>query len=69
LIVEQLFATVAQLARDGIAIVIVEQFAAAALALADQAAIVENGRVGAVGPPETIRHRLRDAYLGGEVKL
>jgi branched-chain amino acid transport system ATP-binding protein len=67
LVVEQLFATVAQLARDGVAIVIVEQFAAAALALADRAALVENGRIRALGPPGTVSHLLRDAYLGEEV--
>jgi branched-chain amino acid transport system ATP-binding protein len=67
LIVEQLFATVDQLARDGVAIVIVEQFAAAVLELADRAAIVENGRISAAGTPEIVRHQLRDAYLGGEV--
>jgi branched-chain amino acid transport system ATP-binding protein len=67
LIVEQLFATVAQLARDGVAIVIVEQFAAAVLGLADRAAIVDNGRLSAFGSPEAVRHRLRDAYLGEEV--
>ena len=67
LIVEQLFSTVARLAREGVAIVIVEQFAAAALALADRAAIVENGRITALGPPALVSHRLRDAYLGEEV--
>jgi branched-chain amino acid transport system ATP-binding protein len=67
LIVEQLFTTVARLARDGVAIIIVEQFATAVLDLADRAALVDNGRLRAVGSPDTVRHRLRDAYLGEEV--
>jgi branched-chain amino acid transport system ATP-binding protein len=69
LVVEQLFTTVGRLAGDGVAIIIVEQFATAVLDLADTAALVDNGRLRAVGAPDTIRHRLRDAYLGEEVKL
>jgi branched-chain amino acid transport system ATP-binding protein len=68
LIVEQLFETVARLAREGVAIIIVEQFATAVLDLADRAALVDNGRLRAVGSPDTVRHRLRDAYLGEEVR-
>jgi branched-chain amino acid transport system ATP-binding protein len=67
IIVEQLFETVGQLARDGVAIIIVEQFAAAVLELADEAAIIENGRVSASGDPKAVSHQLRDAYLGEEV--
>jgi branched-chain amino acid transport system ATP-binding protein len=69
LIVDQLFTTVGRLAAEGIAIIIVEQFATAVLDLADRAVLVDNGRIRAAGSPDTIRHRLRDAYLGEEVQL
>jgi branched-chain amino acid transport system ATP-binding protein len=67
LVVEQLFAAVSRLAEGGVAVVLVEQFATAALALADRAVIVENGRIRANGPPDAVRHQLRNAYLGEEV--
>ena len=69
IIVDQLFTTVGRLAAEGIAIIIVEQFATAVLDLADRAVLVDNGRIRAAGSPDTIRHRLRDAYLGEEVQL
>jgi ABC-type branched-subunit amino acid transport system ATPase component len=50
-----------------VAVVLVEQFATAALALADRAVIVENGRIRASGSPDAVRHQLRNAYLGEEV--
>lgn len=65
LIVAELYESVARMAALGIAICIVEQFAATALAVADVAAIMTQGRVQAVGPPAVIERQLAEAYLGG----
>lgn len=65
LIVAELYESVARLAALGIAICIVEQFATTALAVADVAAIMTQGRVQAVGPPAVIERQLAQAYLGG----
>jgi len=65
LIVADLYESVARFARQGIAILIVEQFAKAALAVADYAAVMKQGRVHMVGEPAEIEEALSAAYLGG----
>ena len=64
LIVEELYRVIAQLAAEGIAVLIVEQFASMALKVADYAAIMRLGRISAVGTPADIADALSDAYLG-----
>ena len=65
LVVEQLFEAVATLAADEeVAVVLVEQFAAAALAVADTAAVMAGGRVVAVADPRSIGGSVADVYLG-----
>jgi branched-chain amino acid transport system ATP-binding protein len=64
IIVEELYEIVAQIARDGVSILVVEQFARTVLAVADQAAIMLHGRVAAIGDPEEIAPELEAAYLG-----
>jgi branched-chain amino acid transport system ATP-binding protein len=64
IIVRELFATVGALAAQGVAIVVVEQFAEAVLRLADHAVVVSQGRIAVSGSPERIREELRAAYLG-----
>jgi len=51
------------LAAGGITTVVVEQFTGV-VAFADQVAIMTQGRIRAVGPPEEIEHQLASAYLG-----
>ena len=63
-IVEKLFEQVAQIATQGVGVLVVEQFATAALAIADQAAVLVRGRVARVGTPEQVRAELSDLYLG-----
>jgi branched-chain amino acid transport system ATP-binding protein len=63
-IVERLFEQVAQIAATGVGVLVVEQFATAALAIATQAAVLVRGRVAAAGTPEQVRDRLSDLYLG-----
>jgi branched-chain amino acid transport system ATP-binding protein len=65
LIVTQLYEVVAQLASSGITVLVVEQFARTALAVADYAAVMSQGRITAVGEPRDIEDIVHEAYLGG----
>jgi branched-chain amino acid transport system ATP-binding protein len=64
-IVEDLYAVVAEIAATGVSVLVVEQFARRALAVAQYAVIVVGGRVTAVGEPADIQDELSAAYLGG----
>ena len=65
LIVEELYQTVAQIAESGVSILVVEQFARTALAVADYAAVMTGGRVVATGEPDEIGRQMADVMLGG----
>jgi branched-chain amino acid transport system ATP-binding protein len=65
LIVEGLYDTVAEIAESGVSILVVEQFAASALRVADYAAVMQGGRVVASGEPAEIKQRLSELYFGG----
>jgi branched-chain amino acid transport system ATP-binding protein len=65
MVVEQLYGQVADMARTGISILVVEQFARVVLGVADRAAIMLHGRVSDVGTPDQIESKLSTAYLGG----
>jgi branched-chain amino acid transport system ATP-binding protein len=65
LIVEELYEIVAQIARTGVSILVIEQFARTVLGVADLAAIMVQGKVLRVGAPAEIEHELSAAYLGG----
>ena len=64
--VDQILETVQALKRDGLTILLVEQNAHAALAIADRAYVLETGRITAAGTAAEIRFdpRVREAYLG-----
>jgi branched-chain amino acid transport system ATP-binding protein len=64
LVVSELYELVASVAADGVSILVVEQFARTVLGVADQAAIMANGRVTALGTPSEIEANLSSAYLG-----
>lgn len=66
LLVDQILAAVTALRQDGVAVLLVEQNAAAALAVADRGYVLETGRVVQEGPGRALLDdpRLRDAYLG-----
>ncbi|MDP1806855.1 MAG: ABC transporter ATP-binding protein [Acidimicrobiales bacterium] len=64
LIVEQLYEIVASIARSGVSILVVEQFARTVLGVADYAAIMLHGRITSVGQPADIAPELEAAYLG-----
>jgi branched-chain amino acid transport system ATP-binding protein len=65
-IVRDIFRTLDGLRRDGLAMVLVEQNARAALALADEGAVLEMGRITAAGPAAALRNdaRVLATYLG-----
>jgi branched-chain amino acid transport system ATP-binding protein len=63
-IVAGLYRLVAQLAEEGIAILVVEQFARMALSVADSVAIMTKGAVERVGSPDDVSDALSAAYLG-----
>ncbi len=65
LVVEELYENVARIAREGVTILVVEQFAKVVLGVADEAAIMAHGRVAAKGEPDELAHELSAAYLGG----
>jgi len=65
LIVEQLYEVVAQVAKTGVSILVVEQFARTVLGVADYAAIMLHGKVVSVGQPADLEDELSSAYLGG----
>jgi len=65
LVVEQLYGQVAGMARAGVSVLVVEQFARVVMGVADRAALLVQGRVAAIGPPGEIESKLSSAYLGG----
>ena len=66
ILVDQILDTICGLQRDGLTVLLVEQNATAALAIADRAYVLETGRVTASGTAAAIRsdQRVREAYLG-----
>ncbi|MEA3528036.1 ABC transporter ATP-binding protein [Nocardia sp. CDC186] len=65
LVVGRLYDEVAEIARQGVAVLVVEQFAAAVLDIADHAAVLVRGRVVRRGHPDSaIRNELAALYLG-----
>ncbi len=65
LIVAELYDLVSSLAADGISVLLVEQFARTALAVADYAALMVGGRIVRVGQPADVAPYVDDVYLGG----
>jgi branched-chain amino acid transport system ATP-binding protein len=65
-LVEDVFATIARLRDEKVTMMLVEQFAAAALDVADFAYVLENGRITASGPADQVKRdpAVRAAYLG-----
>ena len=68
-LVEALLASVQQLHREGVTVLLVEQSVAKALAIAEHAYVIERGRVVLHGPPSALldSEAVRAAYLGGGV--
>jgi branched-chain amino acid transport system ATP-binding protein len=65
-LVEEVFATIVRLKREKITMLLVEQFAAAALDVADYGYVLENGKISVHGPAAELKASpaVRAAYLG-----
>lgn len=66
LLVDEVFRTIARLKEQGITMLLVEQFAAAALEVADYGYVLENGRITVQGEASKLQNdaAVRAAYLG-----
>jgi ABC-type branched-subunit amino acid transport system ATPase component/ABC-type branched-subunit amino acid transport system permease subunit len=65
-VVEELYEVLAGIAARGLTILVVEQFAAEVLKVADSGALLINGRITYHGAPEVVGDMISSAYLGGE---
>lgn len=67
ILVEEVFNIIKRLKQQGVTMLLVEQFAAAALNVADYGYVLENGRISVHGPAEKLRNdpAVKAAYLGG----
>jgi len=65
-IVQEVFRTIGRLKQEGMTMLLVEQFAKAALAVADYAYVMERGRIAVEGTPAELHknERVIAAYLG-----
>ena len=70
LIVKDIFTIIETLRKTGVTIVLVEQNARAALAVADQGYVLEMGEIGLHGPADELARdpRVIDTYLGASKK-
>jgi len=65
IVVGRLYDAVADLvAREHLAVLVVEQFAETALTVADRAAIMVNGRIEHTGSPAEVGEQVVQAYMG-----
>jgi len=66
-LVEEVFRIIRQLKEEKVTMLLVEQFAMAALGVADHAYVLENGRIRFQGPAAQLKSdpAVRAAYLGG----
>jgi branched-chain amino acid transport system ATP-binding protein len=67
ILVAEVFKIIERLKSEGVTMLLVEQFAAAALAVADYGYVLENGRISVHGPAAQLRDdpAVKAAYLGG----
>ena len=67
ILVEEVFRIITRLKSEGITMLLVEQFAAAALNVADYGYVLENGSISVHGPAESLKTdpKVVAAYLGG----
>src|SRR4051794_17201345 len=65
LIVAELYELVGHLAAEGLAIIVIEQFARTVMQVADYAAVMAQGKIEHVGQCADIADDISAAYLGG----
>ena len=66
ILVDEVFKIIARLKTEGVTMLLVEQFAAAALAVADYGYVLENGKISVHGEAAQLRNdpAVKAAYLG-----
>ncbi|WP_372525758.1 ABC transporter ATP-binding protein [Piscinibacter sp.] len=67
ILVDEVFRIICRWRAEGVTMLLVEQFAAAALNVADYGYVLENGRIAVHGPAERLKNdpAVKAAYLGG----
>ncbi len=67
ILVDEVFRIIARLKSEGVTMLLVEQFAAAALNVSDYGYVLENGRIAVHGPADQLKNdpAVKAAYLGG----
>jgi branched-chain amino acid transport system ATP-binding protein len=67
ILVEEVFRIISNLKSQGVTMLLVEQFAAAALNVADYGYVLENGKIATHGPAAKLKDdpAVKAAYLGG----
>jgi branched-chain amino acid transport system ATP-binding protein len=67
ILVDEVFRIISRLKDEGVTMLLVEQFAAAALNVADYGYVMENGRISVHGPASSLKNdpAVQAAYLGG----
>ena len=67
ILVEEVFRIITRLKGEGVTMLLVEQFAAAALNVADYGYVLENGSISVHGPADSLKNdpKVIAAYLGG----
>ncbi len=66
LLQKQVFALIAELRTEGIAILIVEQNAKKAIEMADRTYVLEDGKIALMGGKDIVHHeKIKQVYLGG----
>ena len=67
ILVDEVFKIISRLKSEGVTMLLVEQFAAAALNVADYGYVLEDGRITVHGPAEKLKNdpAVKAAYLGG----
>ena len=70
ILVDEVFRIIQRLKQEGMTMLLVEQFAAAALAVADYGYVLENGRISVHGPAASLQNdpAVKAAYLGGNTQ-
>ncbi|MFZ6688602.1 ABC transporter ATP-binding protein [Undibacterium sp. SXout11W] len=70
ILVDEVFRIIQRLKHEGMTMLLVEQFAAAALAVADYGYVLENGKISVHGPAASLQNdpAVKAAYLGGNAQ-
>lgn len=66
IVVDLIFDSLARVRKEGVSVLLIEQYVDRAIAFADEVTILRRGRVGWSGPAKDASESLLEEYLGGE---